>query len=555
MAVSDVHVTISGPLPLKPIGVEMTYAVNAVPVCEVLMDPTESTILQDPDSYKRQGLITVTINVKGSTISFVGYFDGISVSQSMGGISYAAILKGQAQLLLEADTVVPGLSPYGMNPFAAYSPAVVNPGSNAQEAVINMKLGEIVINLSQTSFADSYKQLAITCLTYQIQPISFEKLISNQIDTGLNVTNLKEILSNPGRLAKMQKAIDYLKNLDTTSLAGLTDVFASANIYNAQSLINLYINGSRMLWENMVSFYDVLGAVLIPANNSIIVVPNNGFITFPPIVPGMRQHSTITNAAYPADYNSFNYNDKGYVDVGYVALIANQQITAGQTATYPAFQGGYPSKSNDSVSAGAAVVILDANPIVYQAADSYFNSTLALQNAQSLTANVSSSTTGMGKIGAGNIGTIPASNPSSVEQKSKTDYYQNLSAFGDNYAQLKFLQLRYGDRMGSITSRFNPNWCPGTVGQLFSRGVGDSGTSTQGGAGIFLNFMVQSITHSISLSPPNGGTATTNISFNCGRLGVNSFSIPNDPLYNYGYSQVQTAQAAFLKDVGAVQGS
>src|ERR1700678_3567134 len=187
MATNDVSVTIEGPLPIKPIGVEMTFGVNAIHVCIIEMDATNSAILQEPDSYKRKGLITVTLTVKTNTVQFVGYFDGLSVSQSVGGISYFAVLKGQAQLLLETDTTIPGLSPYGMNPFAIAQPQTITTANDITEQIVSMQIGLANIQFSNASVAEAYKQLALACLSYQSDG-GFAALVASQQKSGLDVT-------------------------------------------------------------------------------------------------------------------------------------------------------------------------------------------------------------------------------------------------------------------------------------------------------------------------------------------------------------------------------
>lgn len=549
---NDVSVTISGPLPLKPIGVDITFAVNTVPTCLIAMDATQSTILQDPDSYKRKGLITVTLNVKGNSVQFLGYFDGLSASQSVGGISYTAVLKGQAQLLLETDTLVPGLSPYGQNPFKTFDTTALNSGSDPQTSVVNIEIGNTSVDLANSSLAEAYKQLAGISLNYQANG-GFDSLILKNNNSGLDAGTLKTILDNPGRQAKLKLALTYFNNLDVSSLDNLKNILSPADMFNAKGLINYYSNGPRMLWENMVDFYGNLGVILIPGNNSIIAVPNNGFITFPHNVPGVGMHSGTTNAAYPADYNAFSYNDNGYVDVGYVALVSNIPMSVDSVVTYGAYQGSYPSLGGTSNSSGASLLILEANPLIFQAADPYFakdTNNVTAQNTQTgKQSSVAAGGTSIPHTGA--ITEQVQSNPTAVQTASINNYNTNLQSFGDNYAELKFFQARYGDRMGSISSRFNSNWCPGTVGTLFSRGVGDSNSKTQDGTGIWLDYFVQGVTHRVSLSAPNGGTATTSINFNCGRLGVQTSSVASDKLYNYAYGQVQKAQKAFLADIKA----
>lgn len=535
MAVSDVKVSVDGNLPISPIGVEIVYAVNTVPYCVVQMDATRSaSLLADPDSFKRQGLVNVNLSVKDKTIKFIGLFDGLSASQSVGGINYEAILKGQAQLLLECDTIIPGLSPYGVDPFHATKTDAFSQTSDDQTKIYEgLEQGALSINFDGLSLPEAYKAMAISAVTYQTTPGAYSSLVPQA--PNLDGTTLKDVMENPGRIAKLQSTITLLNNLDVTALAALKNVVFTSDTPVANNFIHSYVTGPRILWENLIEYYGMLGAIFIPANTKILVVPNNGFITFPHSIPGTRQHSSIPNAAYPADDNFFNYNDNGYRDVGYVALVAQLQASTGSVHSFAAYQGGYPKKGGNSLAAGAGLLVIESNPLMLSAAAGYFDPTTNSENAKDHTSEKTTNVPSIQKI---NNFATQQSDPESLAKKSSADYSARVLAFGDNYAEIKFYQARYGDRTGSITLQFNPNWCPGTVGTLYAREPG-----------IFLDFFVQRVSHRVALSAPNTGIATTTVDFNCGRIGTTTASVAEDKLYNYGYGDVLNVQNQFISDI------
>ena len=110
--------------------------------------------------------------------------------------------------------------------------------------------------------------------------------------------------------------------------------------------------------------------------------------------------------------------------------------------------------------------------------------------------------------------------------------------FLNDFAQIEYCRTKYGDRTGSINTYYFNNFTPGAVGTLYTRQPG-----------VFLDFYINTVTHSFSLSE-NGGNARNSINFSSGRLG-NSTNTGLDriELYDYTYADSLVLCDNFTKDI------
>jgi len=136
-----------------------------------------------------------------------------------------------------------------------------------------------------------------------------------------------------------------------------------------------------------------------------------------------------------------------------------------------------------------------------------------------------------------------AAEASAASSKLKADEYAKAAdaEIIRNYAETKFYQARYGDRLGTITLDFNPDWVPGTGGSLYIRETG-----------VFIAFYVTGVTHRIDLSPPNNGSATTIINFSCGRIGSDPVGVDKDMFLGYDRDKEEKLQNRYLGDFGVI---
>jgi hypothetical protein len=131
----------------------------------------------------------------------------------------------------------------------------------------------------------------------------------------------------------------------------------------------------------------------------------------------------------------------------------------------------------------------------------------------------------------GRIGLINSGGPS-----GNNDMAEAISA----YAETKYYQAKYYDRMGSLNMDFNPKWVPGTGGTLYVRATG-----------VMLSFYVTSVTHRIDTSAPNHGNASTTVNFCCGRIGSGPEGVSADRYLGYDAGKESGIQGSYVGDMGA----
>jgi hypothetical protein len=541
---SDVTASVSG-IDLKPIGITISYGVNAIPECLVEIDAADSTslaLLQNPDKYKRQNVCTISFSVNDkitgftNEIKFEGLFDGISISQSMGHISYAAVFKGNAQLLLEADTTLPGLSPYGMDPFHMVNTIGFNGIAADDTSSLQNYLNGIPFK--GQSIAELYKALVIATLNYQISGDALSNLVPSP-DENSDFSTLIDVLENEGRQAKLTACQSLIENLNIDALSQLKALTDCGSYGTGGGVVESFTHGPRVLWENMVDFYGDLGCLLIVGNSQIFVVPDNGFLTMDVPKPGTGQHSSTPNLVYPADYNDYSYNESGYKDVGYVALVTQKVPMLGSFATNSCYQGAYPKKNAHSKSPGVALLVVEVSPLLFETACASIYLPGAAPNSIDNQVKKPTNVAPGKKVESMSTPVGRATlTEEQIAEAANDAYNGKVKQMGDTYAQIKYYQARYGDRGGTILSSFSNSWCPGTVGKMYTKYPSN-----------WIAFMVQRVTHRISLSPPNSGTATTTISFNCGRSGLKIDSVDQDPIYQYSYGDALGVQNQFIQDI------
>jgi hypothetical protein len=117
------------------------------------------------------------------------------------------------------------------------------------------------------------------------------------------------------------------------------------------------------------------------------------------------------------------------------------------------------------------------------------------------------------------------------------DRYKKTGSVLDDYAQSVLYQARYGDRTGSVTMEFNPNWVPGTGGSIFIKE-----TKT------YIHFNVTAVTHTISTAAPNTGTAITSVSFNCGRVGSSPSGLSSYKYFGYDSGKENGIKGSYIGD-------
>lgn len=555
MAKSDVKLTVSGLDGVTPIGVSVNYSLGAIPTATVDLAPQSpgiikivsgaSGVLGDVDKAKRKQDIVIDITTKSyisgkagkdeQSLKFIGLLDGLSVGNVVGANSYQAVIKNKAQTLLELTTVSPGLYPTSVN---IYRNASMSMTTNSQQEE----------NQSVIAWANIK---ATNKLPYKESPIKFytelmKLIIKIQTDEWYKFTGMEKLTSGLKAFqrvftdkrykAALARAKTFFENIDLSAVQGGTHVaIKTGNAIVMQAIQLAFQDGPNVLLENYINFLNQMGCSLVFGNSKAWVVPINSVIKYNYKEPGKRQNQTEPNQGCPADYNSFNYNDNGYRDISSVVVttpLFKGSFDLGKFKFEHGVIGEYVDKEDLTQASG--VLVVSAHPFMTLSHTAAY-ATDARDGKQRMDSKQDSMYTSSQKFSEAVTETKTANAERLIQKEvSYSDFIQsNL----DNYAEIKFYQARYGDRQGSITMDFNPNWVPGTGGYLYIRNMG-----------MFLAFYVNSVTHRVDMSPPNNGTAITIVNFNCGRMGKSPAGVAEDLFFGYNLGKENAIQTAFLAD-------
>jgi hypothetical protein len=560
---TDITLTVSPLSGVTPVGISLSFSVGAIPVCAVDFAPAEpggvepkistlaTGILENPDRFKRQTPITVDISVKETAgkqgskthkLKWEGLLDGVSSSINVGGVSYQAILKGKAQALLELTTMTPGLTPGSIsiwkNPFVSILHNSDNPDDQIEESWLSENFS--------TDLEFSYNPLKfyVKMLPHilEIQANKFDLYMGNEADTN-NDKAFEKVMTDARYKKGLTKGIELLKNIDISAVNGGTiDTIKAGGNNCSGKLKDLFFRGSNVLLENLMGFLSFLGCTIVFGSDKMFVVPERSFIRQSPRSAGPKQQSSTTNVAYPADYNGYSYSDNGYRDV-FAVILSNKFVVSGTNMNDKAQDAsivGY-YKDEHEITKASGVLVVQEHPFSYFSTDSINNA----HDAKDL----------RDKLDGGKDVSVYANpeeygaNEDDESQKTRADEKQEAAKTVlppealQNYAEIKFYQARYGDRRGSITLSFNPNWVPGASGSLVSR--------FNSGGGFSIDFWVESVTHKVDMTPPAGGSAVTIVNFCCGRMGSSPIGVSEDKFTGYNEGKETAFKSAFISDIGA----
>jgi hypothetical protein len=541
---ADVEILVAGLPDVTPLGITLTYGVNTLPVCLVSIDPSisndasTSTLIQDPDAYKRKGDILVDVSVTypdsqtTETITFLGLFDGLSIDMSFGSMTVNAVIKSKFQQLLECYTKIPGLNAMGLNPFQRVSCFSIDSTGDLNTAFKNLFVSNgYGVPTDGQNVLQYYLSLAKFALGVQTGQGGD---LASIIGTAQNqdITNLLNLLEHPGFQAGATKGLSLLNSsLNLDAVAGLpSNLLAAGNFAIGNNCIDSYLNNSEILWENMVQFYNTCGCNLIASQSTIYIAPNNGFLNITPATTGGP------NVAIPSQYNHFSYNDNGYRDIGYVAVLAECSFSGQDLIGNMKSYGGYPANGQISLSPSSGLVVVKNHPLLFlddqslTVPDHFNDKQESLAGGE---ANYSKPQT----YASGATAPVASMQDVSTSVNTGTDGSGGLQKYGDNYAEIKFYQLRYGDRTGQIIMQFNNNWVPGTCGALYIKKLS-----------IWMFFYIELVTHTIRMDAPSSGTAITVINFSCARIGTKPAGVDKDTLFNYDSTKMTTLVNSFIGD-------
>jgi hypothetical protein len=559
MAAHKTDVNISGGFGgVTVVGITVNYPVGGIPTCFLDLAPGPAGVIDVSDgslgeisnaeSQKRKKDITVNVSVKayagkaGYTyrkLAFVGVLDGVNLSNAVGSNSYQAVLKSKAQYLREVTKITPGLYPSSINIYKMPASSMqVNPNSpdSTREAVawsnIERNMRKQGMNPIKDDPIEYYTGVMRTVISLQQGGwealLGREKMLNDKIP-------FKDIFSSESYKRALKAASALFNNVD---LSGVTSGALSKPVGRADvlgAIKKAFVTGPNNLLDNYLSFLNEIGCTVIFSNNKMYVVPANSFIKSNASEPGVREMQSTPNHAGPADYNGYTYSDNGYRDIGHVIVLSNGRWGGSNNHGGETFDRMILGSYSAPNATGSGVLAVMGHPwmILTPSASSPGDARRFKAKAE----------------GGDPVGKAPASFDDAVRvaQKNNAARTSEKIASAQNamseaiqaYAETKYYQAKYYDRMGSLNMDFNPQWVPGTGGTLYVRETG-----------AMLSFYVTSVTHRIDTSAPSHGNASTTVNFCCGRIGTGPEGVTADRYLGYDIGKETNIQYSFISDIG-----
>lgn len=543
MATTDV--TISSSLG-EAIGATITLQVGAIPTASVDLRPTGGGAkvegggsFPDIDSRRRQGEESVSISVRVRTgsggdtsrsLSFKGVLDGYSVSNIVGNNSYQAVIKNKAQALLEVTTMMPGLFPSSVNIYKVPSFAMTTSSQGDESEALKAWTGLLNEDPSLVKLPPIRFYVGLLKLIVKKQQGGWENYLGKDPMIS-NKQAFKDIFSNGTYKKNLSTAMSILEGISFEGCSGLVDNVKMGTA--SKATYELFAQGPTILLENLLNFLASVGCSMIFGNDKSYIVPVNSVIKQDNYSPGKGELSTSTNQAGPADYNSYSFTDVGFRDVNSVILMASTYVggaNLGGIGLDSAVLGCFSAPEGEAK--GSGVYVTRAHP--WMAASS-----TAPQGTDAKEGKSKQDGTGSPydkKLSFEEASKETGKSFAERAQKKVSELKDTPGKYIENFAETKYYQARFTDRQGSITLDFNPNWAPGTGGELFVRE-----------SGMHLHFYVTSVTHRVETGPPMSGSALTIINFNCGRFGKSPAGSTGDDFLGYNAGTEKSIRSGYAK--------
>lgn len=503
-------------LPYKFIGAAFNFSYNSIPTASLSIDPSTANVC-DPDSLKRKP-VSVTLSTKYGCVNFDGLFDGISCQQSVGSFGYTAIIKSKFQSLLETYPNCPGLSPFSSLPIARINPLDVQYGETIGK-INALRIGATSVEAGGKNIISYFLEVLAAGLQAQLelQPVDFGGVIAPSI--------YQKLTENGTYKQSIINSIEFIKNIDTSAIDDM--IVPASSLQYAGGFDELFSEFESTVFDTLVDRLTKLGCWLIIGSNKAWIVPAGSFIQLDSPTPGQGQHATAANTVYPADFVSFNFNDNGYVDIGSCYVVGTKSSIL--STNFPRGELGYFAEPGGAEkSAGIFVAQLPTW------IDGVWEEAVAKGRKNLIAANKLDFN---GKADT-EKDKLVQDYKSQTTESNEALISDDLQKYFNAYAQSRYFQQKYRDRTGSINTILKTNICPGTACVLYSRYPGH-----------FLDGVVASVSHSVEITP-NGGSASSSISFSHGRLGK-GLGVDTDELYGYSRSKMTAVQEGFVSDIGA----
>ena len=521
---SDVEVTVTGlPFDEKAVtGIRISYGINTIPFALITLDSTAVNVLCNPEQYKnRDNEVRIAIKSKTGCIYFDGFLDGVSVNQTVGGMSYSVVIKNKFQRLFEIYPKCVGVMPASFAIFTAPNNLKIEQDSRTLFREMTVARTKLNLNLPIGELLLEYIKLTIKS---QVQ----WELNTNKL--AIKYNQIVKQFSDAAYINNAQFGLDLLSEENTD--ISLLRKCKILGYQCAEDVLNLTLGDHTDLWDMMLRTYSYLGCCLIIANNKMFIVPEASFLR-----GNLSKTGDRPNLALPNQYSGFSVNDIGYTNLAAChVMIDSAALPAGTTADLPQlitqYMGMYPAEgaSVENSEGGTGILIVKASPFLMNGLTrGYCRNKNIQEKISNQDSHFSAVVTDSGNVKAAR----EASN-----EKYRSDL-EDQKKILNGYAKTKYLQAKYGDRTGSLNTYFNPKWVPGTTGTLYTKQPG-----------LFYQFYVNSVTHDITLSAPNSGNALTSVNFSATRAGSSELpGLREDGLYGYDTSAMEALQTKWINDI------
>lgn len=540
---SDFEVNITGlPFDKKGIsGVTIQYGFNMIPAAMVALNvpyvmENAPAFFENPTQFKKstKKSMGVSIDIKSVTgcLTFKGYFDGLSIVQTPGGMQYTAVIKNKFQILTEMYPKMMGMYPGSML-VSRYSPNLEYEPGGGEGIYSALKIAGMKIDAGKSP-PDFYKEFLKKCVESQESETFWA--------TTPDLSAIMNIVRESGQAYK-----DNLKLCKELLESGVDTTYAKSSLYFCNRDLpyhaNLVASAGDDAWELLLTTMADAGCILLASNEKLYVVPQSNFMKLDGPCPKITEQSLTPNTAFPADYNNFVLNDNSYKNIKYcfVSAVGNTtSITSRNQAVNLQNLGRYPQNESDiNPDDGASGIFLThCPPWLGRTIGNVF-----VVHSENASGNQEKPYTEVGKkkeveeIDEGKSATKEADKKHDSKYGSAA---QDTKDILNKYAKARFLMEKYIERTGSFSLQFNPQWVPGTTGFLASRQPK-----------VMFNFYVTGVTHSIELSNGRVGSASSQVTFNSARYGGNAGQIPStdsNELYQYDSGKMKALQKSWLGD-------
>jgi hypothetical protein len=504
-------------------GIVVHYGVNMIPYANLGLNVAEvqrqePQLLCNPDSYKSKSkIVTIKIKTKTGCIQFEGFLDGISFSQSPGGISYTAILKSKFQTLIDVYPRVFGLMPGSFKPYKTTEFVKSGNGQDKAVSTLGVNIGAEVS--PELPVAEYVSKLIKYVVTSQQQP---ELTVNAQDGDYLKIVKHEKYTEN------LDKAFEFVnKNLDTSA----TRKCQITGVTTGEWLISLMLGDFPTLWDMMVAMYDEINCILVCGNDKIFVIPKAEFLKIKShAVPPFRGKSKSPNKANPVDFNYLTISDTGYINARYCLNVIDP-------STYAPI-GGITGFITDKL----GVYVADDTEVSDSAAGLITNK-LSVFALNSLNYGPKPDSANGNAADSGDPPDSPqaaADQHEAVVNKMASTYDTQKDKL-DQFAKLAFLSEKFRDRAGSFTMTFNPEWVPGSTGSIYTRVPG-----------LFFQGFVTHVTHEVVVNIPDELKVVTTVNISCirqaGTTG-NMQGVEDDGFYYYTYYDMENYWDNWLNDI------